>query len=110
MSNEEWINEVHLVGRVSGIGEQTELPSGQNMVRLRIVVPRTKPTTRTTVDTIDLVCFKAGLGKRLMAVQEDEVIEVTGELRRRFWKAGASVASRMEVEVTTLTRLGPASG
>jgi hypothetical protein len=38
---------------------------------------------------------------------ENAVTLVAGELRRRFWKTGAGVASRMEVEVSKITAVKP---
>ena len=100
-----WENTVVLVGKVSTTAQDIELPSGEVLVRLRIVVPRERPTTRTTVDTIDLVCVKAVVRKRAHSLAAGEVVRVEGSLRRRFWKAGAGVASRVEVEVAGLTRV-----
>ncbi|CAB4331502.1 MAG: single-stranded DNA-binding protein [Actinobacteria bacterium] len=100
-----WVNEVHLVGRVTSTADDVELPSGDVLTRFRIVVPRLKPTTKTTVDTIDLITVKAGLSKRARSLAVGDCVEVQGAMRRRFWKAGASVASRVEVEVTTMTKV-----
>ena len=46
------------------------------------------------------------LQKRVLKWAPDSMVEVTGALRRRYWKAGPGVASRTDVEVTTgrLTR------
>lgn len=99
-----WENHVVLVGRVSTTAQDIDLPSGEVLTRLRVVVPRTRPTTRTTVDTIDLVCLKAAVRRRAHSLEIGDVVRVSGALRRRFWKAGAAVASRVDVEVVALTR------
>ena len=101
----DWSNSVHLVGRVTSIAEDIQLPSDTILTRFRIVVPRAKPTTKTTVDTIDLVAMKAGLQKRARTLVVGEIVEVEGEIRRRFWKAGMSVASRVEIEISSLAKL-----
>lgn len=101
----DWSNSVHLVGRVTSIAEDIQLPSDTILTRFRIVVPRAKPTTKTTVDTIDLVAMKAGLQKRARTLVVGEIVEVEGEIRRRFWKAGMSVASRVEIEISSLSKL-----
>ena len=101
----DWVNEVTLVGRVTSEADDLVLPSDEVLTRFRIVVPRFKPTTRTTVDTIDLVAFKAAIQKKAHGLAIGDVIHVEGSLRRRFWKAGASVASRAEVEVSSLRKL-----
>ncbi|MEI6404841.1 MAG: single-stranded DNA-binding protein [Actinomycetes bacterium] len=102
---QEWVNNVVLVGRVTSVAEDIVLPSDDVLTRFRIVVPRIKPTTRTTVDTIDLVAFKPAIQKRAHSLDIDDVVEIEGALRRRFWKAGASVASRVEVEMSSLRKL-----
>lgn len=104
-SDIEWVNDVHLLGRVTSAAEDIELPSGTVLTRFRIVVARDKPTTKTTVDTIDLISVKAGVSKKAGALSVGDYIEIRGSLRRRFWKAGASVASRVEVEVDSLTKI-----
>jgi single-strand DNA-binding protein len=96
----DWENSVTLVARVTSEAEQFELPSGDVLTRFRVVVPRDKPTTKATVDTIDCVSFKIGVSKKAMKLFNGEVVELQGQLRRRFWKTGAGVASRMEVEVS----------
>ena len=56
------VNEVLLTGRVSGVPEERELPSGDRVVQLRLVVRRPPARGRTGgsragVDTIDLSCW-----------------------------------------------------
>jgi len=98
----DWQNSVLLVGRVTSEAEEIALPSGETLVRFRIVVPRDKPTTKATVDTIDCVTFKSVSQRKARTLAIGDIVEITGELRRRFWKAGAGVASRVEVEISSL--------
>lgn len=98
-----WNNYVEITGRVTSVGEQIEMPSGDVLTRFRVVIPREKPTTKATVDTIDCVSFKAGVSKKAMKLAEGEVVELQGQLRRRFWQTGTGVASRMEVEVSGIS-------
>ncbi|MEY4493506.1 MAG: hypothetical protein RL355_855 [Actinomycetota bacterium] len=97
-----WQNKVSLTGRVSSTGEEVELPSGDTITKFRVVVPRDKPVTKTTIDTIDCVAFKAGVQSKIMKLETDDVVEIEGALRRRFWQTGSGSASRVEVEVATL--------
>lgn len=101
-AKEIWSNTVELVARVTSSGETIELPSGDTLTRFRVVVPREKPVTKTTIDTIDCVSFKPQIQNRAMKLEVDEVVEIQGALRRRFWQTGGGVASRMEVEVSNL--------
>lgn len=100
----DWTNAVYLVGRVTSVAEDIELPSETILTRFRIVVPRAKPTTKTTVDAIDLIAMKAGLQRKARSLAVGDIVEVDGEIRRRFWKAGVSVASRVEIEISTLAK------
>lgn len=54
------INEVYLRGRVTGEGVTKVLPSGDQVVEFRIVIPRTD----SGVDTLDMAVWSATLRKR----------------------------------------------
>lgn len=101
------INEVRLVGRLSAPPQVRILPSEDEMVQLRLVVPRPqKSASRTprtpTVDTIDIACWSASSRRAAKRLLGTEAIEVEGALRRRFWRAGTAVASRYEVEASSI--------
>ncbi|QGN57310.1 single-stranded DNA-binding protein [Nostocoides sp. HKS02] len=102
----EWANEVRLVGRVSAAAEERELPSGDLMVALRVVVPRSGGgTSSTRVDTVDVACWSARTRRSARNLEPGARIEVRGALRRRFYRAGAATLSRYEVEATSVSRL-----
>ena len=101
----DWQNDVFLTGRVTSEGELVEMPSGEALIRFRIVVPRHKPTTKTTVDTIDCVSFKPAIHRNVAKLEIGDIVTLTGTVRRRFWKAGPSVASRVEIEVQTVKKV-----
>lgn len=99
-------NEVLLVGRVAAAPEERELPSGDLLVAVRVVVDRPPPAVAPpqgvrppTIDTIDCVAFTAGARRTVTAWQPGDVVRVEGSLRRRFWRGGQGLASRYEVEV-----------
>lgn len=105
------VNEVHLVGRLSAPPVVKHLPSGAEVVQLRVVVDRPararsvagKDSSRTPkVDTIDIACWTARTRRRALGCVGTEVVDVGGALRRRFWRGGAGVASRYEVEAESL--------
>ncbi len=125
------VNSVRLVGRVSAEPEHRELPSGDELVQLRVIVVRpARPTRaarasgggrgsaaaagagesgapRAQVDTIDVTCWTAGTRRSAARLQPGQVVEVHGALRRRFFRAGAVTQSRYEVEASLLRRVGP---
>jgi single-strand DNA-binding protein len=106
------VNQVILGGRVSGAPEQRELPSGDTVVQLRVVVPRSGPRARggtvstgaAKVDTIDVACWTKRLQRKAARLTSGELVTVRGALRRRFWRSPAGAASRYEVEATALDR------
>lgn len=104
-------NEVLLVGRVSGSPEERTLPSGDRLVTWRLVVergPGRRPpegVRATTVDTFDCVAWATSVRRRASALLPDDIVEIQGQLRRRFWRAGGGAASRCEVEAASLRRL-----
>jgi len=102
IEREEYENEVRLVGRSSGLAIEKELPSGDKVVEIRIVVAR---DNRDGYDTLDVALWSASLRKRALTLKNDEWIEIVGALRRRFWKTGKVVASRWQVEGRELTRV-----
>jgi single-strand DNA-binding protein len=93
-------NEVLLRGRISGLPEQRTLPSGDVIATLRVVTQR-DASAGPTVDTIDCVARRAGIRRTFIGARPGDVAELTGALRRRFWRTGNGVASRYEVEVAT---------
>lgn len=104
--SEDWANEVHLVGRVSAAAEERELPSGDLIVALRVVVPRSGGgTPGTRVDTIDVACWSARTRRSARNLESGTRVEVRGALRRRFYRSGAATLSRYEVEATSVSRL-----
>jgi single-strand DNA-binding protein len=105
----EWANEVRLVGRVSAEAHERELPSGDTVASLRLVVPRpargrASPGRGSGVDTIDVSCWTARTRRTARGLAPGDVVAVEGALRRRFFKAGGAAASRYEVEATRVRR------
>lgn len=123
LTDEAGSNEVRLRGRVAARPEERELPSGDRLVLLRIVVPRDpaargrrRPTaegsvgTRVqTVDTIDLVCWTTATRRSASRLDAGDHVEVQGALRRRFFGGPSGRQSRYEVEVAALRRVSVGS-
>lgn len=107
------VNAVRLRGRLSSEPARRTLPSGDEVVGLRVVVRR---PDGGSVDAIDVSVGPAPgaggrrrsgqLGRRALAAAErlavDQRIEVVGELRRRWWDAGGARRSRIEVRATAV--------
>ena len=101
-------NEVQLTGRVSGEPNERELPSGDRVVQLRVVVPRPAARaraagrTRQQVDTIDVACWSARARAAALRLVDGAGVRVEGSLRRRFFRTGAGPTSRYEVEARSV--------
>jgi single-strand DNA-binding protein len=104
-------NDVVLVGRLAAPADERELPSGDRLVSFRVVVgrpdvrPAVEGVRRTTVDALECTAWRADVRRSALAWQPGDVVEVTGALRRRFWRAGGGPASRVEVEVARARRV-----
>jgi len=106
-------NTVTLVGRLAGVTER-ELPSGNALVGFRLVIDRPVhhrgPSGRVRVDAIECSAYLAGVRRRLLTLPEGTNVEVSGSLRRRFWRGASGPMSVVEVEATGLRRVSVASG
>ena len=107
-------NEVLLVGRVSGEVEERTMPSGDVAVTWRVVVPRPPGRSegerrRSSVDTLECVAYAAAPRRSALTWVEGDVVEVTGSLRRRFWRSPGGAASRTVIEVARGRRVARAA-
>ena len=103
-------NEVTLAGRLAATADERTLPSGDPLVTFRVVVPRPPARRATrerapTIDTIDCVAWAAGVRRAALGWDPGDVVEVSGALRRRFWRGNGVAVSRTEVEVHKARRL-----
>ncbi len=93
------VNEVRLHGRWHGAVERA-LPSGDLLVTARVVVARPEGG----VDALDCAVWPAGLRRRVLSWPDGTRVEVTGSLRRRFFRTPVGAASRYEVHVQRIRR------
>lgn len=108
------VNRVQVRGRLGAAPQARELPSGDRLMVFRLVVPRVPAVPRRpeeertparrapTVDTLDCAAWGAALQDRLRHLPAGAQVEVVGRLQRRFWRAGAAVQSRCEVQADSL--------
>lgn len=96
-----WVNEVRLRGRLSGDPVERELPSGDAVVTWRLVVPR----DGGGVDTVDCAAWSASARRAAHRLSDGDRADLSGRLRRRFWRSPAGPASRYEVEVLSVSRV-----
>jgi single-strand DNA-binding protein len=95
------VNEVRLVGRISAEPEERVLPSGDILWTFRLVIPRpAERPTRQSVDTLECAVWKGRVRRSVAGWSQGDVVEVAGAIRRRFFRTGGGLASRVEIEVT----------
>ena len=100
------MNEVRLVGRVTSLAVEKELPSGDKVVEFRVVIGREKLRNgKKEVDSLDIAAWSAKARRAALAVKIDSWVEVKGSVRRRFWRAPTGLASRWQVEASEVVRL-----
>ena len=114
------LNEVRLVGRLSRSPESRQLPSGDEVTQLRLVVRRAPEPARSRaaaamseaaraarvgVDVIDVSCWSAATRRSALRFAEGDTLEVEGALRRRFYRVGPAVQSRYDVVAGSLRRV-----
>lgn len=110
------VNDVRLVGRLTGEPVMVELPSGDALVTFRISVPRSsgmgagQPAGRR-VDSVPCTAWSPRLRRSISTWRAGDVVEVSGAVRCRFFQAGGATRSRVEVEATTarIMRRSPAA-
>jgi single-strand DNA-binding protein len=104
---QERANEVRLAGTVSGEPERRVLPSGDELCVVRVVVPRVTVRPRLdggrgqSVDVLDCCAWEARPRRAVGGWRPGDQVEVTGALRRRFYRARGVTESRVEVEITS---------
>ena len=96
------LNDVLLRGRVSSTGIEKELPSGDKVVEFRIVIAR---SDEEGFDTIDISAWSTKLRRSAISLKSEEWVEVSGSIKRRFWRSVAGLASRWQIDASEITRL-----
>lgn len=102
------VNDVRLVGRLTGEPVVVELPSGDVLVTFRVSVPRVQsggggaaqaPAKR--VDSVPCTAWTPRLRRSIATWRAGDLVEITGAVRCRFFQAGGATRSRVEVEAVS---------
>jgi single-stranded DNA-binding protein len=92
-ANHPYVNDVLLVGRLSREPVEKTLASGDPIMLWRLIVDRPEAerrSSRRVVDTFNCVAFDDRLFALAQEWQPDDMLEIRGSLRRRFWRGGLS--------------------
>lgn len=106
-THEQSVNAVRLSGRVSATPEARMLPSGDEVVSFRLIVPRSPAARRRSkqrVDTIECSAWTARLRRTVRRLDAGDAVTVTGELRRRFTRGASGPMSWVNVDLETCER------
>ena len=96
------LNDLMLRGRVSAKAVEKELPSGDKVVEFRLIVSREK---QEGVDTLDIAAWSAKSRRSALSLKQDEWVEISGAIHRRFWRGATGLASRWQVEAVEISRI-----
>jgi single-strand DNA-binding protein len=106
-------NTVVLRGRVSSAPVERELPSGAVISTFRMSVSRARTLmtagSRQTSDWVDCAAWSARSRRSVGGWGVGDRVEVTGALRRRYFRSGGGPGTRLEVEVLTARRTSRAA-
>ena len=84
-------NEVFLRGRLADEPQLRTLPSGDEFLTFRVIVPRApdgrSQDTRARVDSIDCASSLARVRRCVERAAPGDQLEVSGVLHRRFWRS-----------------------
>jgi single-stranded DNA-binding protein len=98
-------NEVTLVGRLSDVAQDKPLPSGGVLTTWRVIIKRERRDRGPYQDTINCVTFDPEVTTAVAECRPDDVIEVVGALRRRFYKSTSGTGNSHEVEAISVRLL-----
>lgn len=103
-------NDVVLVGKITSALTKRSMPSGDVVGLFRVTVDRGTRTRNgrkmKAIDVIDCAVWPPKLRKKVETWAVGDVIELSGWLRRRFYRTALGVTSRYEVEVRETRWLG----
>lgn len=95
------LNDVALRGWVTTTATERELPSGDLVAQFRIAITRPEGG----VDTIDLESWSAKTRRSALSLKDGEWVEISGSIRRRFWKSATGLVSRWQVVTNEIKRI-----
>jgi len=88
---------------VSSAPLERELPSGDTIITFRVVLARGRsPMTvksKQSSDWVDCVAWGGRVRRSVATWRLDDVVEIEGALRRRFFRTDGRTSTRVEVEV-----------
>jgi single-strand DNA-binding protein len=98
----EHVNEIVLLGRLSGEPEWRALPGEDQVAVWRLIVEhRGARSPQDAIDTIRCVAYDPAVQTGVRAWSHGDLIEVRGALRHRFWRGPTGPRGVYEVEAAS---------
>lgn len=98
----EHVNEIVLVGRLSGEPEWRALPNDRQVTVWRLIVEhRDARSPQDRIDTIRCVTYDPVIQTDVRTWSHGDIIEVRGSLRHRFWRGPTGPRGVYEVEAAS---------
>ncbi|MBV2365697.1 single-stranded DNA-binding protein [Streptomonospora nanhaiensis] len=103
-------NEVVVAGRITAEPAVRELPSGDRLTSWRVSIARPPSEQRPNQasDPITCVSFQTAIEHDTRDWRIGDTVQVSGALRRRFWRSAKGSASVVEIEARHVRRLARA--
>lgn len=104
---------VSAIGRLGARFQIRELPSGDVLTTFTVIVDRARSSHSDSphggggarVDAIACVTTRTRVREAVERWDPGTLVEITGALRRRFWRGGGgALGSAMDVDVRTMRR------
>ncbi len=106
----EAVNRVTLRGRVTAEPAERTLPSGAVIVAVRLSMTRERTAmtagSKATSDWVDCVGWSGRVRRAMRSWHAGDTVEVSGALRRRFFRTSAAATSIVEIEAQAVSRVG----
>ncbi|WP_157036249.1 single-stranded DNA-binding protein [Streptomonospora alba] len=105
-------NEVVVAGRITAEPYVRELASGDRLTTWRVSIARAPAQQRPnqSADPITCVSFQKAIEERTREWRLGDVVQISGVLRRRFWRSPKGAASVVEIEARTVQRISRRPG
>ncbi|GAA4633239.1 hypothetical protein GCM10023196_069990 [Actinoallomurus vinaceus] len=99
------VNEILLVGRLSGTPEWKALPEGRQVAVWRLIVEHQNArSSQDAIDTIRCVTYDSAVQEGIRGWRHGDLVEVRGSLRHRFWRSPDGPRGLYEVEAAIAVR------